>query len=809
MSDVQDKIATGVLVRETPIAGISYIGAMKKVRADHGVSLHTQVFEILRLAFGKNKLHPADYFNYGIYRPTLSAVEKRAFLSNNSITALNSGLISETIQNQSGHIDNKLLFCQLMKACDFPTLKNKAVFSPHRKFDFIQTLCTTQEITKYITTCQNAPLFGQPVCGSRGVGEISIIGRSQDSSTVTLGDGRQVDADVLAQEIAGSYNRGYLFRELLAQPFEVEEIIRKPEPKIRVVTVQSQNGPNVLYAIWKYPKEPATVDSEQTAGSTIALIDVETGKVVRCQDGYWLPGSAIGHSITTGAAIVGIQIPHWEKIRRLAVSAHELFADHGILGWDFTVTNDGPVINQADTNPSHIAYQQAADRGIMNDDFTPVFKEARRVIEQRFERRKSNAKVFSMSLLYGLNIGGKTSQKENPNKAFLTEVTHSNIDLFDTLDKVKKEHGRGPYSQAFEILKLAIGKNKISPEIYFNHALFRPSISKQEKKTYISRVSSTTINNRMAPNQLDNMAALTEDKLLSGSLLAGCGIPATRNTAVYMPDRNFRFIQTLKSADDIIGFITTTKNLPLFCKPMYGSRSLGGVSIVDCAKDNADEVILGNGQKMCAQTLATEIVKHYSMGYLFQELLTQPAGVQAVVGTTAATLKISTVMSEDGPELLYAVWKQPTPGQMIDGGGAGTSGLAHVDIETGKIIRVQEGNLLSGGPITHSVTTGGEILGMDVPNWRQSVDLVLSAHHLFSDHGILGWDIVLTTRGPVINEVNANTGHIIIQLASDQGFWNSQRRSILERGIAETDRKVAAHNSHKSSKSRFTIRRPA
>jgi len=781
--------ATGILVRSVPATTIDYIAAMKKVQAKHGVGLFSQIVEILRLAFGKNKIHPSDYFNYGIYHPDLNAVEKREYLSNTSITALNSKLSPDTLPTLSSFINDKLLFGQLMNACGFPTSRNMGVFSPQRKFGFIKILGNAAEIAAFITDKKNLPLFAKPVFGSRSLGGVSIVDSAQ--GLVTLGDGRQVDAADLANEIVENYGKGYLFQALLVQPPEIERIVGKTAATIRVVTVQSKKGPQVLYSIWKHPKKGAMIDSGSTGGSAVALIDLETGRISRCQQGYCLDGGPIENSFTTGVPIIGFQIPHWDEIRRLAASAHNLFADHGVLGWDFVITTEGPIINEVNANPLHFTYQRAADRGFMNADIAPVIEQSLQEMERRIHCREKHAKTFSMSLLYGITIGKKGRQAEPPLVAFPTEVAQSNIDLFATMDKVKKEHGRGHYSQAFEMVKLAFGSNKISPEIYFSHALYRPSISKQEKKAYISRASSTVVNRRMAPKQLANMGALTEDKLLSGYLLRACGFPATRNEAVFMPDRDFGFIRTLKSADQISDYITTKKNLPVFGKPMYGSRSLGGVSVVDCSRDKA-RVTLGNGREIEAQSLAEEIVKHHGMGYLFQELLEQPADVQAIVGTTAATLKISTVMTEDGPEVLYAVWKQPAPGQMIDGGGAGTSGLAHVDIETGKVIRVQEGNLLSGGPISHSVTTGVEMIGMDVPNWQASIDLALSAHHLFSDHGILGWDIVLTTRGPVINEVNANTGHIIIQLASDQGFWNPQMRAILERGIAETDRKIAA-----------------
>jgi len=360
-----------------------FIGSMRKIQAEHGVGLYAQAFEMLRLAVGKNKIHPTDYFDYGIYRPTLSADEKKAILSNRAITVMNSRLSPECLSNHANLIDDKLLSGQLLGACGFPTTKNKAVFSPHRKFNFIQTLSTTDEIKDYITDAKNLPLFGKPILGSRSLGVASIISCSDDKSEVTFGDGQQVSADALARDIATKYDNGYLFQSLVVQPPKIEKIVGTAAATFRIVTIQSENGPIVLYGVWKQPQKGAMADRGANSYYTVALIDIETGTVVRNQWGYCIDGEARDESFSTGARIIDYQIPHWQEIMQMTVSAHELFADHGILGWDIFITTDGPVINEVNKNPLHTLYQRAAGRGIMNADFVPLIENARREVERR------------------------------------------------------------------------------------------------------------------------------------------------------------------------------------------------------------------------------------------------------------------------------------------------------------------------------------------------------------------------------------------------------------------------------------------
>lgn len=89
---------------------------------------------------------------------------------------------------------------------------------------------------------------------------------------------------------------------------------------------------------------------------------------------------------------------------------------------------------------------------------------------------------------------------------------------------------------------------------------------------------------------------------------------------------------------------------------------------------------------------------------------------------------------------------------------------AQVNLETGqlsKATRLPDENVkewFSAHP-----DTGAQIEGVSVPYWREIHDLVMHSAKVLSFMEYVGWDIVVTPKGPVILEANINTGLNVLQ----------------------------------------------
>jgi Sugar-transfer associated ATP-grasp len=84
--------------------------------------------------------------------------------------------------------------------------------------------------------------------------------------------------------------------------------------------------------------------------------------------------------------------------------------------------------------------------------------------------------------------------------------------------------------------------------------------------------------------------------------------------------------------------------------------------------------------------------------------------------------------------------------------------LCSVEYEQGRIRRAA---LPSGTAVANHPDSGVPIIGVVLPCWHESIDLVLRAHATaFSRFAFLGWDIALTVKGPLLLETNSGWGAI-------------------------------------------------
>jgi hypothetical protein len=99
--------------------------------------------------------------------------------------------------------------------------------------------------------------------------------------------------------------------------------------------------------------------------------------------------------------------------------------------------------------------------------------------------------------------------------------------------------------------------------------------------------------------------------------------------------------------------------------------------------------------------------------------------------------------------------------------------------------------------VTHSMVTPElPLVGYRLPDWTEVVRICCEAHRLFPGHALLGWDIALTGRGPVISELNANPLHMSYQRSFRRGFLHPEfvarldaARALLQTRVGGTARK--------------------
>lgn len=346
--------------------GRAVIGAMRQP----GASGWWLLRRIVRCRLSVQKLTSEEFFRYGLHRVGVSDAECRTFLCDRAMWRLNDLLNGTPEQNHTDLLMDKLGTARVLEAAGLPVAVELGTFHPETG-----TLRTAAEIAAFLLTPANLPLFGKPVHARSTLG-VAAVERMAGDGKVELGDGRIVVAADLAAEIVANYGAGYVFQELLRASDAIRPLSGPVLPTLRVTTLLLGGNPVPIYAALRLPAPGAMADDGGSGGNVRLHLDVETGAVLRGQNMSLFGRTDVVTAPVTGLPLKGQSVPDWQEVLRLSVDVHRQFPRHTAVGTDIALSDRGLVINEANAHPHHMTYQMVSSRGILNDEFRPLFRRA-------------------------------------------------------------------------------------------------------------------------------------------------------------------------------------------------------------------------------------------------------------------------------------------------------------------------------------------------------------------------------------------------------------------------------------------------
>jgi hypothetical protein len=343
--------------------------------------------EAMLLSRGSSKLDGKDYFLHGAWQSGLSWAERRAFIGSFVNRALNQALNPVSTPESRAVIEDKLVSEQRFKAAGLPVVPVRAVAAAQDPGSGLRWLDGPEAILAFLREPDALPCFGKPVFSSTGLGAVRLEGRDGEGN-LRLGDGRVVSPGDLVAEIWADWSQGYIFADIAEPHPELARLIGPVIGTMRVVTVDAGLGPEVLYAVLKCPAKDATVDSAAGPLGSVAAIDLATGRILREQDRRSLGGTDLPVNAVTGVPLAGEVVPDFAAGLEMSLTAHASLGDHGILGLDIFLSDRGPLVNEANSNPHHSMYQIGFARGILNPGLLPRLKAVRARYRQVTPRPK-------------------------------------------------------------------------------------------------------------------------------------------------------------------------------------------------------------------------------------------------------------------------------------------------------------------------------------------------------------------------------------------------------------------------------------
>lgn len=355
-------------------------------------------------------------------------------------------------------------------------------------------------------------------------------------------------------------------------------------------------------------------------------------------------------------------------------------------------------------------------------------------------------------------------------------VPKETIDLMTALPRAARLSGKSQVAVAIDLIRSMFDERRLRPKEYL--ALGGWLGGPEERATVIGKVANARLSHALIGPGPMNQSALMDNKYLAGLVLAANGFPVPEIKAAFSVDASYGRLTTLSSAEALADWLCASGNLPAFAKPTFGARALATIPL----RNAGDGLVDIGGRIVEARLLAGEVAMFFPNGWLIQEQLRQPPEIEALIGPGIGSVRVVTLWEDGGPSLMYAVWRQPTPGTWVDATIHDRPNVFCALDADGRVLQAQQGDLLHGQALTHSLVTPGlPMIGVTLAQWPAMLELCLNAHRLFPGHALIGWDIAMTSRGPVISELNARPLHMLVyQRAFRRGFLHAEHRQRLD-----------------------------
>lgn len=195
-------------------------------------------------------------------------------------------------------------------------------------------------------------LFAKPMRsrGGRGAERWDLLadGRLRRSTGETLSL-----ADLLRRFRERSSDAGLIVQPRLVNHAAMRDLSNGALATVRLVTCRNEwNGVEAVGAALRMACGRNTVVDNFHAGGIAAAVELVTGTLGQATDLGTRPGPGwLDHHPDTGARITGRRLPLWDRTVEVAEAAHAAFAHRAIIGWDIAITDDGPLIVEANGAP--------------------------------------------------------------------------------------------------------------------------------------------------------------------------------------------------------------------------------------------------------------------------------------------------------------------------------------------------------------------------------------------------------------------------------------------------------------------------
>lgn len=177
------------------------------------------------------------------------------------------------------------------------------------------------------------------------------------------------------------------------------------------------------------------------------------------------------------------------------------------------------------------------------------------------------------------------------------------------------------------------------------------------------------------------------------------------------------------------------------------------------------------------------IITHMSNNQydLVEEFIIQHPVLNNLSPSGVNTVRIFTQLDSENEVIILGCRQRISVNSTIDNLAAGNL-AANIDVEKGVITDAAVySDITKDEEITHPIT-GVSIVGFQIPFWDETIKMVEEAAKLYPQNRSIGWDIVITEKGPGFIEGNHDWCKLLWQLPVKEGL-KSQLEKFLKFNI--------------------------
>ncbi|MEM9593579.1 MAG: sugar-transfer associated ATP-grasp domain-containing protein [Acidobacteriota bacterium] len=346
----------------TSLSKIAAVASRCRAAADHYGASFPAVFRRVTQLRLVERYRPKETFLWGLADPNLPDAQARRYLSRAQVHALQ---LQQNPMSLSYLTEDKAVFYAYCRGNGIRIPELYGVFHRAGGWSTEGPVLHGRGPWRELFEQELPPRF--VVKPSKGVYARGLRVLERKAGTFEDPTGETLTAEELHDALAADPDFGtFVIQERLDNDPSIERLSgRRALQTVRAVTLvdDERREPQLLFACLKVIVGAGDSDNFDygRSGNLLADIDLDSGRLRQVRGGHGSGFGLVTHEVhpETGAKFADFVVPHWPRLRRLALEAAIKFLPLRTIGWDIAVTPSGPSIVEGNVwwDPLHNAHQ--------------------------------------------------------------------------------------------------------------------------------------------------------------------------------------------------------------------------------------------------------------------------------------------------------------------------------------------------------------------------------------------------------------------------------------------------------------------